>query len=69
MNRFIEIIEETIGKKAKKEYVGMQDGDVQATYADVDDLEKDFNFKPSTPIEEGIKKFVEWYREYYKKEN
>jgi len=65
LNKFIEIIEETIGKKAEKEYVGMQDGDVQRTYADVDDLEKDFDFKPTTPIEEGIKKFVDWYREYY----
>jgi len=67
--KFIEIIEDTIGKKAKKEFVGMQDGDVQRTYADVDDLETDFNFKPTTPIEEGIRKFVEWYKEYYKKGN
>jgi UDP-glucuronate 4-epimerase len=45
----------------------MQPGDVPETYADVDDLAKVVGFKPSTPIEEGIKKFVEWYREYYGK--
>lgn len=66
LNKFIEIIEEVIGKKAEKEYVGMQAGDVQATYADIDDLVRDFNFKPETPIEVGIQKFVEWYKEYYK---
>lgn len=43
----------------------MQPGDILETYADVDDLAKDVGFKPSTPIEEGIKKFVKWYREYY----
>jgi UDP-glucuronate 4-epimerase len=45
----------------------MQLGDVPETYADVDDLTEDAGFKPSTPIEEGIKKFVDWYREYYGK--
>jgi UDP-glucuronate 4-epimerase len=65
LNKFIEIIEDTIGKKAKKEYVGMQDGDVKETYADIGDLIRDFNFKPSTPIEAGIKKFVDWYKNYY----
>jgi len=43
----------------------MQPGDVPITYADVDELMKDVGFKPSTPIEEGIRKFVEWYRSYY----
>ena len=43
----------------------MQAGDVPATYADVDDLMKDVGFKPSTPIEEGVQRFVEWYRTYY----
>ena len=62
---FIEIIENTIGKKAIKEFAGMQDGDVQRTFADIDDLIEDFDFKPTTPIEEGVKKFVDWYREYY----
>jgi UDP-glucuronate 4-epimerase len=44
----------------------MQPGDVPATYADVDDLVRDVDFKPDTPIEEGIKRFVAWYKDYYK---
>lgn len=54
-----------MGKKAKKNLLPIQPGDVPTTYADVDDLMKDVGFKPSTPIEKGIKKFVEWYRNYY----
>jgi UDP-glucuronate 4-epimerase len=63
--RFINAIEDALGMEAKKEFVEMQPGDVLRTYADVSDLEKDIGFKPSTSIEEGIKKFVEWYIEYY----
>ncbi len=63
--RFIEVIEQTLGKQAKKNLLPMQPGDVPVTYADVDDLIRDVGFKPDTPIEEGIAKFVEWYREYY----
>ena len=63
--RFIEIIEEKIGKKAIKKFLPLQDGDVPETYADIDDLMRDIDFKPSTTIEEGIAKFVEWYKEYY----
>ncbi len=63
--RYIEVLEQCLGKKAEKNLLPMQAGDVPATYADVDDLIKDVSFKPSTTIEEGIKKFVEWYREYY----
>ncbi len=63
---FIEAIEKALGKKAKKNMLPLQDGDVPATYADVDDLMKDVGFKPATPIEEGIARFVEWYRGYYK---
>lgn len=59
--RFIEILEDCLGKKAEKNLLPMQAGDVPATYADVDDLMRDVGFKPSTPIEEGIKRFVEWY--------
>jgi UDP-glucuronate 4-epimerase len=62
---FIEAIEKALGKKAVKEYLPMQPGDVPATYADIDDLIKDTGFKPSTPVEEGINKFVKWYKEYY----
>jgi len=63
--KFIEILENNIGKKAQKNMLPMQPGDVPITYADIDDLMKDVGFKPTTPIEEGIKRFVEWYRRYY----
>lgn len=65
LNRFIEVLENYLGKKAKKNLLPIQLGDVPATYADVDDLIKDVGFKPSTSIEEGIKKFVDWYQGYY----
>ena len=64
--RFIEVIEEKLGKKAVKNFMPLQDGDVPETYADVDDLMRDAGFKPATPIEEGIGKFIDWYVEYYK---
>jgi UDP-glucuronate 4-epimerase len=63
--RYIEVLEECLGKKAVKNFLPMQLGDVPATYADVSDLEKDVGFKPDTSIEEGIKNFVEWYKDYY----
>lgn len=62
---FIEAIEKATGKTAIKEYFPMQDGDVPATYADIDDLQKAVGFKPATPIEQGMQQFVNWYREYY----
>ena len=62
----VRLFEETIGKKAKRELVPMQPGDVPATYADVDDLMRDVGFRPSTPIAEGIARFVEWYRAYHR---
>lgn len=62
---FIETIEKCLGKKAKKNLLPIQAGDVPATYADVDDLIHDVGFKPATTIKEGIKRFVKWYREYY----
>ncbi len=64
--RFIEVIEECLGKKAKKNFLPMQDGDVPVTFADVDALKEAVGFAPNTPIEKGVKKFVEWYRGYYK---
>lgn len=64
--RFITILEEQLGIKAEKIFMDMQPGDVLITYADVSDLENDIGFKPSTSIEEGLGKFVEWYKEYYK---
>lgn len=63
--QFIEIIEQKLGKKAIKQFLPLQDGDVPETYADVDDLIRDIDFKPSTSIEEGVTKFVDWYKEYY----
>jgi len=65
LERFIEIIEDTLGKKAIKEMMDLQPGDVTATYADVDDLINDVGFKPATPIEVGIKNFIEWYKAFY----
>ena len=63
---FIATIEKYMGKEAKKEMYPMQMGDVQRTWADVSELIKDYNYKPSTSIEEGIKQFITWYKEYYK---
>lgn len=65
LSEFIEEIENALGKKATKEYMDMQPGDVPATYADVDDLMTDVGFKPATPLSVGIQSFVEWYRSYY----
>ena len=61
---FIETLEKALGKEAKKEFLPMQPGDVYQTYADVSELMKDFDFKPSTSIEEGLKSFAEWYLEW-----
>jgi UDP-glucuronate 4-epimerase len=63
---FIEAIEEVVGKKAKKNFLPMQPGDVEATWADTSELERDFGYKPFTPVKEGIEKFVKWYREFYR---
>ena len=63
---FITTIEKAMGKKAEKNMLPMQPGDVPATYADVQDLMDDVGFKPSTPLSVGIQKFVDWYKEYYK---
>ena len=65
LETFIATLEDKLGKKASKNYMEMQPGDVVRTYADVSDLEKDINFKPSTTIDEGLEKFVQWYKEYY----
>jgi UDP-glucuronate 4-epimerase len=63
--RYIEVLEECLGKKAEKNFMDMQPGDVPATYANVDDLVADFDYKPATTLEYGIGKFVDWYKEYY----
>ena len=66
---FIKTLERHLGKEAKKEYLPLQAGDVPKTYADVNDLIRDVGFKPNTSIDEGIGKFVEWYKEYYEVKN
>jgi len=63
--RFIEVLETVIGKKADIRYLPLQPGDVLETYADVDSLSEAVGFAPSTSIEDGIAKFVAWYRTYY----
>lgn len=62
---FIRTLETALGAEAKKEYLPMQPGDVYQTYADVTDLVEDFDFKPDTPISEGLARFAAWYRAYY----
>ncbi len=62
---FIAVLENCLGKKAEKNLLPMQAGDVPATYADVDDLMRDVGFQPATSIEEGLRRFVAWHREYY----
>ncbi len=64
--RFIEVLENAIGKKAQKNFLPMQMGDVLSTFADVEALQNAVGFAPNTPIEVGIQKFVEWYREYHR---
>jgi UDP-glucuronate 4-epimerase len=63
---FIGAIEENLGKKANIEMKGMQDGDVVATWANVDDLINNFNYRPDTSIQAGIKEFIDWYKVFYK---
>lgn len=62
----IHTLEKALGKEAIKEFLPMQDGDVPATYADVDDLIRDAGFKPETSIEDGVGRFVAWFKDYYK---
>ena len=65
LGRFIEVLEEILGVKAERNMLPMQPGDVPATAADIDALARDTGFRPSTPIEEGLRRFVDWYRSYY----
>jgi UDP-glucuronate 4-epimerase len=62
---FIAAIEQAVGREAKKVYLPLQPGDVDKTFADIDDLARDVGFRPSTPLSEGIARFVKWYRSYY----
>jgi UDP-glucuronate 4-epimerase len=63
--RYIEVLEECLGKEAEKNMLPLQPGDVPATYADVTDLTRDMGYTPDTSIEQGIANFVDWYRDYY----
>ena len=63
--RYIEVIEDCLGSKAEKNLLPLQPGDVPDTYADVEALTSEVDYKPDTPIEEGVAAFIEWYREYY----
>jgi UDP-glucuronate 4-epimerase len=62
----IEVLEKKLGRKAQKNLVPIQPGDVPATYADVEDLMRDVNFMPATSVEDGVSKFVDWYCRYYR---
>jgi UDP-glucuronate 4-epimerase len=64
--RYIEVLEECLGRKAEKNLLPLQPGDVPDTFADTSDLERDVGYRPATPVEEGVRRFVEWYREYYR---
>jgi UDP-glucuronate 4-epimerase len=66
LGRFIEVLEECLGRKAQKNLLPMQPGDLLSTAADIADLARDVGFSPDTPIETGIARFVAWYREYYR---
>ncbi len=66
LSRFIDILEGIVGVPAIREMAPMQPGDVVQTYADIDAIERDFGFKPSTMLEIGLSVFVDWYRDYYK---
>jgi len=62
---FIEAIENELGKKAIKEFLPIQPGDVPTTFADVSDLIRDTGYQPSTSVEEGVRRFIQWYKQYY----
>ena len=64
--RYIEVLEDCLGRKAEKNLLPLQPGDVPDTWADVEDLVEDIGYRPETPVEEGVKAFVDWYADYYK---
>ncbi len=67
LERFVEVIEEALGLEAKRNLLPARAGDVEATAADISDLERDVGYRPTTSIEEGVERFVAWYRDYYGK--
>ncbi|MDH5328032.1 MAG: capsular biosynthesis protein CpsI, partial [Gammaproteobacteria bacterium] len=62
---YIEVLQNCLGKKAEINFLPLQPGDVPDTYADVQDLVKDVDYKPDTSVEQGVKAFVDWYKDYY----
>ena len=66
LNTMIKLLEETIGKKAKKKLVSMQPGDVKKTFADIEKSKRELKFQPKTSLRQGLTKFVNWYKEYHK---
>lgn len=65
LEKYIEVIENCLGARAKKNLLPLQPGDVVETWADVDDLARDFDYRPATTVEQGVQSFVDWYKEYY----
>ncbi len=65
LGRYIEVLEECLGRKAEKNLLPLQPGDVPDTYADIDDLVYDFGYRPNTSVEVGVRRFVDWYKDYY----
>jgi len=63
---YIDLLEQCLGRKAEKNLLPLQAGDVPDTWADVEDLAADVGYRPSTPVEEGVRRFVDWYLDYYK---
>jgi UDP-glucuronate 4-epimerase len=63
--RYIEVLEECLGRKAEKNLLPLQQGDVPDTWADAEDLANDVGYRPSTPVEQGVRSFVDWYLDYY----
>lgn len=65
LEHYIEVIEDCLGMKAKRNLLPLQPGDVIATWADVDDLARDLDYRPGTPVEVGVRRFVDWYKDYF----
>jgi len=62
---YIEVLESCLGRKAQKNFLPLQLGDVPETFADIDDLVRDVGYRPATPVEVGVRRFVDWFCEYY----
>ena len=65
---YIEVLEECLGKKAEKNLLPLQPGDVPDTWADIDDLQQEVGYSPATSVEEGVRAFVDWYLSYYEEQ-